>query len=279
MVFNSPHSGSLLPADFRQLSCLTEAQLRQSEDTHVDALVSGCLDVGAPLMRALVSRAYVDLNREPFELDPRMFAERLPGYMNVSSPRVACGLGTIPRTVGDGLNIYDAPLLLADALQRIESIYRPYHRTLAALLEEAHGATGTVLVVDCHSMPASAVAALVHRGPAIDIVLGDRYGCSCDPDLVDSAEACLAAAGLNVVRNKPYAGGFITESHGQPRRGRHALQVEINRSLYMNESTRQPNGDFAALKLVLDGLSRCLAENMGHHMDEHTREDLPIAAE
>lgn len=263
MVFNSPHSGATLPDSLRTASHLTDRELHASEDSHIDVLFEGCIAAGAPLMRALLSRSYIDLNREPFELDPRMFSERLPGYINTSSARVACGLGTVPKTVGDSLNIYPGTIALSDALERIESVYRPYHRNLAALLEEAHRAAGQVLLVDCHSMPSSAVANMRNAaGRPIDVVLGDRFGCSCDATLVDLADETLAAAGLSVIRNRPYAGGFISECHGHPAQGRHALQIEINRALYMRESDRQTHTGFTELKHTLDRLAMVLATAM-----------------
>jgi N-formylglutamate amidohydrolase len=254
IVCNSPHSGNLLPPGFATMSKLSTDMLHMSEDCHVDELFMGCLDHGAPLFKALVSRSYIDLNREAYEFDARMFAERLPAYMNTASPRVASGLGTIPKTVGDNQNIYSGPISLADALQRIESIYRPYHRSLAALLDEAHTATGHVLLIDCHSMPSSAarVNSSSWGSSTIDVALGDRHGCSCDQSIVEIAEQTLFAAGLNVQRNKPYSGGYITEIHGKPRHGRHALQIEFNRALYMHETSRKPHGGFLKLKQTID---------------------------
>ena len=266
MVFNSPHSGHGLPQDFRQLSSLDENQLRSSEDSHVDELFSGCLEAGAPLMRSLLSRSYLDLNREPYELDARMFRERLPAYVNCASPRVASGLGTIPRTVGEGVLIYKAPLDFAEAIKRIETIYRPYHRALGALLDEAYNATGVVLLVDCHSMPSSAVT---HIRPThnrmVDIVLGDRYGNACEPEITALIEAHMQAAALTVSRNKPYSGGFFTENHGRPRHGRHAVQIEVNRALYMNEASHEPGAGFVALHAVFTSLGEELAEWLKTH--------------
>jgi N-formylglutamate amidohydrolase len=266
MVFNSPHSGRFLPDHFLNQSALSERQLLISTDCHVDELFAGCIEAGAPLMRALLSRAYLDLNREPFECDARMFGERLPTYVNSASPRVASGLGTIPRTVGDGLLIYSQPLDWNEALHRIENSYRPYHRALNALLDEAYQSTGLALLVDCHSMPSSAVTHLRgNTARGIDVVLGDRYGNSCDTGIVDQVETVLHAAGLKVSRNKPYAGGFFTENHGRPRLGRHALQIELRRSLYMNEQSHEKNAGFAALKDLLDQLSLHLAKWLTRH--------------
>ena len=260
VIVNSPHSGNQLPPSFLALSQLSTGQLRSSEDSHIDELFLGCLDVGVPLVRALVSRSYLDLNREPFELDARMFEATLPDHINTTSSRVACGLGTIPKTVGDGLNIYAGPIPMQEALNRIETIHRPYHRMLAALVEEAHAATGTVVLADCHSMPSSAVSKGKQNPDAVDIVLGDRFGRSCDGFIMSEVSNLLKAAGLKVAHNKPYAGGFITETHGHPRQGRHAFQIEINRAIYMNEVTRQKNSGFAPLKSVLDLLTGQLAK-------------------
>jgi N-formylglutamate amidohydrolase len=266
MVFNSPHSGHDLPSDLRLKSRLTEHQLRASEDAHIHELFTGCLDAGAPLLRALVSRAYVDLNREPYELDQRMFKTKLPVYVNCGSPRVASGLGTIPRTVGDGVLIYDAPLDFAEALQRIEHHYRPYHRALGALLDEAHAAAGQALLVDCHSMPSSAVS---HMAQNADIVLGDRFGSACAPEITAIVESHMTKVGLHVSRNKPYSGGFFTENHGRPRLGRHALQIEVNRGLYMDESSHAKIAGFATLQSVMKDMAQDLAKWLSVQGEPH----------
>jgi len=250
-VFNSPHSGSYMPPEFLAAAVLSVRELRQSEDCYVDELFSGCLDHGAPLLRALVSRAYLDFNREPYELDGRMFAESLPGFMNPGSPRVAAGFGTVPRCVGDGQEIYRSKLPLADALARIENAYRPYHRTLNALMNEARERAGLVLLLDCHSMPCQSV-----NGRSVaDVVLGDRFGSSCNPDLISAVETYFVEKGLHVVRNRPYAGAFITATYGAPQQNHHALQIELNRALYMKERTLEKTADFGELKNLLTGFS------------------------
>jgi N-formylglutamate amidohydrolase len=250
-VFNSPHSGRLMPAPFLHASVLTENQLRQSEDCFVDDLFVGCTNHGAPLLRALVSRAVIDLNREPYELDARMFNESLPGFMNTGSPRVAAGFGTVPRLVGDGLEIYRGKRPLSEALTRIDTLYRPYHRALNGLLAEAQNNAGFVLLVDCHSMP----SLISTHKRAADIVLGDRFGTSCSPALVDAIESYFTAQGLHVARNKPYAGAFITATYGAPQQGRHALQIEVNRALYMDEARLEPAAGYPHLKQVLSGFA------------------------
>jgi N-formylglutamate amidohydrolase len=263
LVFNSPHSGTEIPAELQTLSALPEDKLHISADSFVDELFSGCLDVGAPLIRALFARSFLDLNREPYELDARMFKERLPAFVNCGSPRVASGLGTIPRTVGDGLLIYDKPLQFEAALKRIENYYRPYHRALGQLLDEAHAATGIVLLVDCHSMPSSAVSHYKGAtGPTPDVVLGDRFGSACAPEFSDLIETAFVKAGLAVCRNKPYSGGFFTENHGRPRQVRHAIQIELNRNLYLNETTRTKKAGFAALQNLLTSICKRLGEHI-----------------
>ncbi len=251
-VFNSPHSGRDFPAHFLRQSRLDIQALRRSEDCYVDELFMACVDFGAPMLRALVPRSYIDLNREPYELDPRMFSSELPGYVNTGSPRVAGGLGTIPRIVSEGEDIYRGRIDFTEVRHRIEQVYVPYHRTLTALTNEVMAKAGEVLLVDCHSMPASATAHLVPPAAgAVDVVLGDRFGASCNEDLSAFTEECLKAQGLKVLRNKPYAGGFITQSHGAPHRGHHALQIEINRSLYLDETTLEKTRNFKPLKTML----------------------------
>jgi N-formylglutamate amidohydrolase len=209
-------------------------------------------------------RSYVDVNREPYELDPRMFSGRLPSFANTRSMRVAGGLGTIPRVVGDGQEIYSERIAVDDALARIEQLYKPYHRALRRLINKAHRAFGTVVVVDCHSMPSVGVSREEPRRP--DVVIGDRYGTSCAPVLADTVEETMSRLGYSVGRNKPYAGGFITEHYGNPASGLHTIQLELNRAVYMDERRRsrgerfeQVASDFTVLAdvlatLPLDGL-------------------------
>jgi N-formylglutamate amidohydrolase len=262
VVFNSPHSGRCYDEDFLRLARLSPQALRKSEDCYVDELFMGCLDHGAPLLRAHAPRSFVDLNREPYELDPRMFEGHLPGFVNNASPRVAGGLGTIPRVVAEGEEIYRGRLSFAEAQARIERIYFPYHRTLAALVEEVLKKNGSMLLVDCHSMPSSALSHIVPASSsAIDVVLGDRFGASCDENLTGLAEELMAGHGLRTLRNKPYAGGFITQSHGAPLQGRHALQIEINRALYLNETTLEKTAEFQPLRQTLTAvIASLLAE-------------------
>ena len=233
------------------LSRLDPIALRKSEDCHIDTLFGCVTELGAPLLRAHFPRAYLDVNREPYELDPRMFREELPGYANTGSIRVAAGLGTVPRIVCEGEEIYRLPLRLDDVLQRIDTIYRAYHRTLSGLTAQVHESFGAVLLVDCHSMPSSAATPVSTNESIVDIVLGDRHGAACSEPITALLEELLRAQGLKVVRNKPYAGGFITQSHGSPSAGRHALQIEINRALYMSEKSLEATANFAVMQKIL----------------------------
>jgi N-formylglutamate amidohydrolase len=244
VTFNSPHSGARYPDSFLASSRLDARTLRRSEDAFVDELFAAAPRFGAPLMRAHFPRAFLDVNREPYELDPRMFDGRLPAFANTRSLRVAGGLGTIARVVAEAQEIYGARLPVGEALERIEGVYKPYHRTLRRLVTRALRLHGAALLVDCHSMPSTGVAR-DDRARA-DIVLGDRYGTSCAAAIVDLAEQALRDLGYTVARNRPYAGGYITEHYGSPASGAHALQIEINRALYMDERTHEKAAGFAA---------------------------------
>ncbi len=254
-VFNSPHSGRYYPPRFLAMSSLDDSTIRRSEDCYVDELFAAAATLGAPLLTANFPRAYLDVNREPWELDPRMFRDPVPSYANTRSPRVAGGLGTVPRLVGEGLAIYAQKLPIAEALSRIENIYRPYHACLAALLQRTRDVFGCAILIDCHSMPAN--IRVGDGGFRPDFIVGDRFGASAVPALRDHAMTLLSAKGYTVVQNKPYAGGFITEHYGRPAERLHALQIEINRGLYMDERTLERTGRFQSLA---DDLSEFVKE-------------------
>jgi N-formylglutamate amidohydrolase len=245
LVFNSPHSGSVYPRAFLAYAQLDLATLRRSEDSFVDDLFAGVVTRGFPLMRAHFPRCYIDVNREPYELDPRMFEGRLPSFANTRSMRVAGGLGTVARVVGDAHEIYDQRIPVDDALARIEGLYKPYHRALRRLITATHRDFGAAVLIDCHSMPS--VAGSKDDRPRADFVLGDRYGTSCVPVVAETIEATLADLGFSVSRNKPYAGGFITEHYGNPSVGVHAIQLEVNRALYMDERRYERSDNFGRL--------------------------------
>ncbi len=261
LVLSSPHSGSIYPQRFLDSARLDAVALRRSEDAFVDELFAGAADFGAPLIRARFPRAYLDLNREPYELDPRMFEGKLPPHANTRSVRVAGGLGTIARVVGDSQEIYAGRLSVAEGLARIERLYKPYHAALRGLVERAQRQFGYALLVDCHSMPSTpTVAASAERRIKTDFVVGDRYGTSADGSFVDLLEEAMRRAGYAVHRNKPYAGGFITEHYGAPQSGVHAIQIEVNRSLYMDERTIERSARFAAVKAHITGMLAVLEE-------------------
>jgi N-formylglutamate amidohydrolase len=267
LVVASPHSGSEYPADFLSASRLDPLALRRSEDSFVDELFAAAPRLGAPLLSARFPRAYVDVNREAYELDPAMFSDALPGFVNARSPRVRMGLGTIARIVASGEEIYAKKLRFAEARRRIECLYYPYHQALRGLLEDAEGVFGGYLLVDCHSMPS--VAGSACGQDAADIVLGDCHGAACAPQILDAASSFLVERGFAVAINAPYAGGFTTGFYGRPSGHRHALQIEINRALYMDERSYRRKPRFVRLvKDMADLVQRlgqvaqgCLAKN------------------
>ncbi len=258
VVFNSPHSGCIYPRAFLAAARLELAVLRRSEDCFVDGLLIGIVPRGNPLMRAHFPRCFVDVNREPYELDPRMFDGRLPSFANTRSMRVAGGLGTVARVVGDAQEIYDRRLPVDEALRRIEGLYKPYHRALRKLMTRIHREFGTAILVDCHSMPSA--AGPKDERPRADIVIGDRYGTSCVSLVADTIETTFRERGYSVNRNKPYAGGFITEHYGNPAAGLHSIQLEINRALYMDERRLERSNSFATVAMDLEIVSDRLNE-------------------
>ena len=248
-VFCSPHSGRTYPAQFLSQSRLDPKSLRKSEDCFVDRLFAGVTALGAPLISARFPRAYLDLNREPYELDPELVADPLPAHANSQSIRVAGGLGTVARVVADGEDIYSDRLSLAHVLDRINTLYFPFHAELTALIEATRRRFGYAVLIDCHSMPSAAMAP--SGGPRPDIVIGDRFGSSCDARLTRLLRDGFAARGYDVQLNRPYAGGFITEHNGRPGRGVHVVQIEINRGLYLDERSLTETSGFPTLRADL----------------------------
>ncbi|MGN6100755.1 MAG: N-formylglutamate amidohydrolase [Devosia sp.] len=270
LVFNSAHSGRHYPERFLAMTRLDHLSIRQSEDAWIDEIFGRAPHVGCPMLRAHFPRAYLDVNREPWELDPQMFVEPLSERFNTTSPRVAAGLGTLARVVAENKPIYRERLTLEDARMRIEGIYQPYHATLQNLLGEALGQFGVAVLVDCHSMPQ-----LTRSGdrPAPDVVLGDRYGTACAPMIIDLVETVFAGAGLRVARNRPYAGGFCTRTYGRPQHNLHAVQIELSRHLYMNEVTLEKAETFGMVKQLAEQLIFAL---MGLDFAGLAREPAPL---
>ena len=244
VVVASPHSGRAYGPDFLALSRLDARALRKSEDGFVDELCAGAPGLGLPLLAARFPRAWCDVNREPWELDPAMFEDALPPYVNAASPRVAAGLGTIARVVASGEPIYRSKLRFAEAQARIEACWRPYHAALAGLIAETRAAFGACLLLDIHSMPRLPGTAHGH-GP--DIVVGDLHGAACARPVVQLVEQALRGEGFAIRRNDPYAGGYVTRHYGRPREHVHVVQIEIARALYMDEAEMLRLPGFAAL--------------------------------
>jgi N-formylglutamate deformylase len=256
-VFSSPHSGRDYPPALVRASRLSLQQLRSSEDAFVDELFAAAPEAGAPLLAARAPRAWVDLNRAADDLDPALIAGAGRGAQN---PRIAAGLGVIPRVVGEGRAIIDGKLSLVEAERRIAAVWRPFHARLAALVEESRAAFGMAVLFDCHSMPHDALSATPSvRGRRPNVILGNRFGAACDRWITEFAADLFGDAGFLVARNTPFAGGYITQSYGRPRRGVHALQIEIDRRLYMDEASVERGRDFAEVAERLAGVTRALA--------------------
>ena len=261
VIFSSPHSGAFYPRHFLEASRLSALELRSSEDCYVDRLFSTASKWGALLIKANYPRAFLDLNREAYELDQSMFKGALPDVANTNSPRVLSGLGTIPKLVSEATPIYKTTLAVEEGLERIQDYYFPYHDALRALIDEVKSHFGFCIVIDCHSMPPlfSKGGFLPEKltrkkGRKIDFVLGDNFGASCDHSLTASIHQFLNDKGHSVARNQPYAGGFITKRYGRPRQAVQVLQLEIGRDLYMDCQTLKPHEGFVGLKAELTEL-------------------------
>lgn len=247
VVLASPHSGAHYAPDFLSLTHLDVAVLRRSEDAFVDALFTRAVRHGVPMVRALFPRSFVDANREPYEVDAAMFDGPLPGHVNTRSPRVAAGLGTVPRVAFDGQTIYRRKLPVAELERRVAWYYRPYHTALERLVTETRDRFGHCVLIDCHSMPSTSPGGVHSAAARVDFVLGDNHGAACAPALTHLVERWLHHHGYRVVRNQPYAGGFTTQHYGVPGDGVHVLQIETNRALYMDEAGLKPHVGFEPL--------------------------------
>lgn len=257
VVFSSPHSGRVYPPALIARSRLDPLSLRRSEDAFVEELFDRAPGFGAPLIHADAPRAWLDLNRDQDELDPALI-EGVP--RRGMTPRLAAGLGVVPRVVAEGVPIYTGKLPREEAHARIDAVWRPYHAALESLLDAARARHGLAVLIDCHSMPSDAVRNSGRLGFARpEIVLGDRFGAACAPWLIDLAETAFREAGFSVARNTPFAGGFITQRYGKPARGRHALQIEIDRGLYMIEGSVEKSPEFEGFRMALQPVIAALA--------------------
>ena len=253
VIVASPHSGRHYPWGFARSTVLDERTIRSSEDAFVDMLVAEAPVMGAPLLAAEYPRAYIDLNRSCDELDPAVISDLA---RVASNPRVSSGLGVIPRVVANGRLIYRGKMRLREAEERIEQVWRPYHACLDRLMQATRAEYGTAILLDFHSMPGDALDAVARApgAPRPDVVIGDRFGASASADVVDALEAAFQGTGLVVSRNTPFAGAYIAQHYGRPSRGRHAIQIEIDRGIYMNEALIRPNGNFRHVKALLTGV-------------------------
>ncbi len=269
VVVASPHSGRHYPRSFLRASMLDERGIRSSEDAFMDMLVAEAPSLGAPLLAAEFPRAYLDLNRSPDELDPGV----VDGIGRVvQTPRISSGLGVVPRVVANGRAIYRGKLTRAEAEARIAQIWHPYHAALEGLMDSAQQRFGQAMLLDFHSMPHEALDSVSRPGQRRpEVVLGDRFSASAEAGLVDVLEQGFLEAGLVVSRNAPFAGAYVTQRYGRPSRGRHAVQIEIDRALYMNERMIRPNGNFEHMKQIITGvLARVIGAMPGQ---------VPLAAE
>jgi N-formylglutamate amidohydrolase len=246
VVFASAHSGRSYSAEFLALARLDPLTLRRSEDSFVEALFGAAPAAGAPLIAATFPRAWCDANREAWELDPSMFVDSLPHWVNTSSLRVQAGLGTIARVVASGEAIYRDRLTFADAQGRVSACWEPWHEALQDLLAQTRRRFGASLLIDCHSMPSRQEG----RGdrPLADFVIGDAFATSCAPEVTRLIESSLRGMGYRVARNDPYAGGYMTRAYGKPRERSHAVQIEVARALYMDERRMEKSAGFERLR-------------------------------
>lgn len=244
-VFSSPHSGRAYFREFLARSRLALEALRASEDAYVDALFAeSAMRCGAPLIAAMAPRAYVDLNRDPADLDPQL----VNGVQSLAtSARVAAGLGVAPRVVAEGVQIYNGKLTRAEVERRIARWHAPYHERLAELLAAAQRGFGRALLIDCHSMPSEIRASSRRIRDGADVILGDRFGFSADQSLVDAIEDSFERNGFRVARNAPFAGGHITERYGRPASNVSAVQIELDRGLYLDQASITPATGFKPL--------------------------------
>ena len=242
IVFATPHSGRNYPLDFLDRIILDAHAIRASEDAFVDQLFLSVTAVGAPLLAALVPRAFVDLNRSCEELDPAL----IEGVRSTgSSARVTSGLGVVPRVVGAGRSIYHGKISMVEAQARLQDVWYPYHQRLQVLLDATRTKFGHVVLIDCHSMPHEAANPGLRSKTSPEIVVGDRFGAAADLKVTECVQAAFTDAGFRVSRNMPFAGAYISQHYGKPKRGQHVIQIEIDRSLYLDEASIEPLSSFA----------------------------------
>jgi len=255
-IFAAPHSGRYYPPDFQARSALATIDLQRSEDAFVDLLFQDVTTFGGTQLVATHARAYLDLNRATNELDATMFAPRLNTKNLNTSQRVKVGLGLIPRIIAEGVPIYKGLLPAREVEKRLTSVHTPYHHKLSQLLTARRKDFGLAYLIDCHSMPSENNHGRKTRSQSVDIVLGDSWGSACTRDLTSLAEELFIAAGFRVRRNVPYSGGYSTVHYGNPAQNIHALQIEINRAIYMDEASQTRLPEFDPLRETIGNVCK-----------------------
>lgn len=245
IVLSSPHAGNLFPKEFLENSVLTKSELRSSEDSFVTELVKEASNSGIPLLSLNISRTFIDVNRDKIELDETMFFDA-PKNNDINSRRCRVGLGVLHRVVYHNKNIYDGLLSYKEALERINNVYDPYHKRLKQLVDKCVRKFGFCLLLDCHSMP-SMICNIMNESKALDFCICNLFDESCPTEISQNLYNSLANQDIRVEFNKPYAGAFITFNYCQPRKNIYTLQLEINRSIYMDEQTHDKNIDFQSV--------------------------------
>ncbi|GBD44824.1 hypothetical protein HRbin40_02315 [bacterium HR40] len=256
LLISAPHSGMLLPPEAAAGLALSPEELRELDDGPVHRLFAAAVADGATMLVARLRRVFVDLNRDPLEIDPALVPDLAPSLRPRLSLRVRAGLGVVPSRLGTR-PLWRRPLGSAEVARRLHTVYYPYHRELARILDSLRARFGVAVLLDVHSMPTSAAADL---GPVVDVAIGDRFGQSAAPTLVEAALARLRDSGLVCERNRPFAGGHITETYGRPAAGIHALQIEIRRGLFLDERSHEPHAGGERLAAVMHAVSRAVAE-------------------
>ena len=258
LVLDSPHSGTAYPDDFDHLP--PRDVVRQAEDTHVEALYAAAPSIGATLIEALFPRAYIDPNRRRSDIDPELLADAWTEPITPSR-KSELGIGLVWRLAHGGVPMYARKLSAAEVRRRITDFYEPYHACVSAALNRRHAAFGAVWHINCHSMPAVGDVMSEDPGRArADFVLGDRDGSTCAPEFTAFVAKTLTGLGYDVAINDPYKGVELVRMHGRPAERRHSLQIEINRRLYMDESTLARHSGFATLQSNLQRLLQSLRQ-------------------
>ncbi|GGX74048.1 N-formylglutamate amidohydrolase [Litorimonas cladophorae] len=263
VIFASPHSGSIYPTDFLKRSKLSAHQLRKNEDIFIDHLFHSAVQAGAPFLRAVFPRVLVDVNRASEEVHPDWSDALGMDPLEQPTPRAAAGLGVIPTYLSESLAIYSRTPTMDDVRARLDTLYHPYHAALKALLNQSLSRFGRALLVDCHSMPG--FSQMGARRP--DIILGDRFGTACHADTLEQFRHLFVQAGYNVGVNYPYAGGYTTAHYGRPAEGIEAIQIEINRDIYVNPVTLAPKSGYVQLRedlqsIIQDVITQALPQDL-----------------